>query len=810
MPQTYRVLILEDDADLAEELRLKLAQLGYTVSGVTGTGSEALALAHAQRPDVALVDIVLPGELDGIQVAARFLQMGIPVVYLTAYADDALLDRAKVTEPYGYIVKPYNERELHANLAMALFKADAERQIIERNQLYATLFSFCEAVLGADSQGRILLVNEAATHLLNQPHEALIGRDIAEVLQLKDLRTGRLVTSELLYTLETEHMLRRDGLSLHTADGETIDVAIGASRILTPEGERLGYAVLILDTTERNHMQAELYKLSTAAEQTADAVMITNPQGEIDYVNKSFEAMTGYTRKEMMGAKPSILRSGYHESTFYQAMWETILSGEPFREVFINRKKDGSIYYEEKTITPLRNATGTIIHFLSVGSDITRRLQTEERLNYLATHDVQTDLPNRVLFHDRLDQALLHTLKAGRTVGVLFLNIDRLKVINETLGHSVGDACLKEIAQRLSACLRPGDTAARFGGDEFILLLDNVASVDDVSLVTRRILDAIAAPMQLEGRELFVTASVGISLAPQDATTREDLVREAEAAMNRTKAEGKNRYQFFTPDMNARAFERLNMETALRHALDRGEFRLHYQPIVALADNQITGFEALLRWQHPELGLVMPTDFIPLLEETGVILQVGMWVLETACVQQVVWEKESGKPITMAVNVSPVQLQQDNLMLHMQAALQASQIRADRLFLEVTEGVLMKQIDKSVIMLRELAGWGVNIAIDDFGTGYSSLSYLTRLPVNTLKVDRSFVHDVPGNIHNAKVTQGIVALGHSLGMRTVGEGVETTIQEQFLRELGCGYAQGFLFGKAMPPAEGSALLAGAG
>lgn len=808
MTQTYRVLILEDDADLAENLRLKLEQFGYAVVGVVSTGNAALQLAQVQRPDVALVDIVLPGDLDGIQVAERFRQMGIPVVYLTANTDDALLERAKVTEPYGYIVKPYTERELHANLAMALFKAEADRKIVERNQLYATLFSFSEAVLGADSQGRILLVNEAATRLLNQTCEELIGSDIADVLNFKDLRSGLSVTAELLYALEKEPMLRRDGLSLNTADGEAIDVAIGFSRILTPEGERLGYAVLILDTTERNQMQTELYKLSTAVEQTADAVMITSPQGEIDYINHSFEVMTGYTRAELIGAKPSILRSGYQEAAFYQGLWETILKGEPFQDVFINRKKDGSIFYEEKTITPLRNANGTIIHFLSVGSDITRRLQTEQRLNYLATHDVQTDLPNRVLFNDRLDQALLHTLKAERTVGVLFLDIDRMKVINETLGHAVGDVCLREIAARLVRCVRPRDTVARFGGDEFAVLLDDVASVDEVSQVTRRILKAVALPMQLDGHEWVVTVSVGISLAPQDATTREDLVRDAESAMDRAKVEGKNRCQFFTPDMNARVFVRLNMESALRHALARGEFILYYQPIIALADTALSGFEALLRWQHPDFGLVMPTDFIPLLEETGLILPVGMWVLEQACMQQVAWEKVTGRPLTMAVNLSPVQLQHNDLMHKIRVAMLASGIVPQRLYLEVTEGVMMRQIEESIKILREIAAMGVNIAIDDFGTGHSSLSYLTRLPVNTLKVDRAFMHDVPDNVHNAKVAQGIVGLGHSLGLRTVGEGVETSAQENFLRELACGFAQGYLFGKPVPPAECTALLGG--
>ncbi|MBT9567241.1 MAG: EAL domain-containing protein [Thiobacillus sp.] len=796
-----RILILEDESAVAEDLRIKVELLGYRVLGIAETGMQALALAQAERPDMALVDIVLPGDMDGIQVAERFRQMGIPVLYLTAYADDALLERAKVTEPYGYVLKPYSARELQANLAMALFRAEAGQKIAERNHLYATLFSFCDAVLGTDRQGIIVLANEAATHLLGHAREELIGRALAEVMWLKDRKTDRLVTNDVMYTLEKDPLLRRDGLSLLLDDGDSVDVAIGASRILTPEGERLGYAVLIQDMTERNRMLGELYKLSTAAEQTADAVMITDPAGGIEYVNKSFETMTGYTRDEVLGKKPSILRSDYHDEAYYRDLWATVIGGETFRDVFVNRKKDGSVYFENKTITPLRNANGTIVHLLSVGSDITQRMQTEERLQHFATHDIQTDLPNRALFEDRLQQALLSAQRTGRIVAVLFLGIDRMKMINETLGRGGGDACLKEIAVRMEAALRPGDTVSRFGGDEFAILLDNLASADDIAPVTRHLLEAVSEPMQIEGRELVLTLSAGISVAPLDSNKGEDLIRSAETAMDKAKQTGTNRYQFFTSDMNARAFEQLSMESALRHALERDEYLLHYQPVFSLADGSLAGFEALLRWQHPELGLVQPSDFIPLLEETGLIEPVGLWVLKEACRQCKGWNSEFGVTASIAVNLSPLQLRRDHLVEDVMQALREVGLPPGRLCLEVTESMMMQDVERGMKIMHAIGKLGVCFSVDDFGTGYSSLSYLTRLPVNTLKVDRAFVRDVPFSVNDSKVTQSIVALGKSLGLKTIAEGVETEAQARFLREQGCQFVQGFLFGRPLPAHE---------
>lgn len=802
-----RILILEDEVNTGQALALMVEHLGHTVVGVAPTGAEALALVASCAPDLALVDIILPGEMDGVEVARALQERDIPVVFLTSHSKEEVVERAKFAEPYGFLLKPVHPRQLAAVLSVALFKAVAARASLNRNCLYATLFSFCEAVLATDDVGKIVLVNKAALKLLEANEVDLLGCRLTECFDLRDKISGERVMPTLLAGLDQEGSVRRENLSLITPAGSTVDVSVGISRSYAGDGRYIGDAVLILDMTEHNRLLSQLYKLSSAAEQTADAVMITTPEGEIEYVNRAFEQVTGYTRADLVGAQPSILRSGYHDDSFYQRLWNTVKNGETFRDVFVNRKKDGVVYYEEKTITPLRSEQGEITHFLSVGSDITQRLQTEERLLYLSTHDIQTDLPNRALLHDRLDQALAITLKAGRTLGVLLLGIDRFKVVNETLGHSAGDVCLKTLAQRIKQTLRPGDTVARFGGDVFALLLDDVATVDDIARITRHLLQVVSLPVSLPGQAVVLTASVGISSAPQDFSTREDLLRSAEAALDRAKSDSGNRYQFFTPDMNARARLRFSLEAALRGALEREEFLLYYQPIVNLSDGEIAGFEALLRWQSPEFGFMLPDSFIPLLEETGLIIPVGAWVMEQACHQQTEWEKQTGRPLTMAVNFSILQLQIPDLAHKIADCLRIGGMPAQRLYLEVTESLLMKHVERSSEILREIAALGVNIAIDDFGTGYSSLSYLTQLPVNTLKVDRAFMRDVPRNIHNVKVAQGIVALGLSLGLRTVGEGVETVEQEAFLRELNCAYAQGYLFGKPMPAAECLALIA---
>jgi diguanylate cyclase (GGDEF)-like protein/PAS domain S-box-containing protein len=560
------------------------------------------------------------------------------------------------------------------------------------------------------------------------------------------------------------------------------------------------------DVTARKRAEAQMRQLSSALEQTADTVTITDRNGLIEYVNPAFTATTGFRIDEAIGKRPSLVKSGKQGSEFYRHLWQTILRGEVFSEVFVNRNKDGALYYEEKTITPLKNAAGEITHFVATGRDITERMQTQERLQFLAHHDPLTELPNRALFLDRLKQSLARARWHERLVAVLFLDLDRFKTINDTLGHDAGDRLLQELATRLNGVLRDGDTVARFGGDEFVLLLSDIAVSSDIGMIAQKVLDTLRPPFTVGENVLHVSASLGISLYPGDGEDSATLLKNADTAMYRAKDLGRNNYQFYSAEMSARAFERLTLENSLRHALERREFMLYYQPQVDVSSGRITGVEALLRWRHPDFGLVSPSDFVPLLEDTGLIGAVGDWVIESACAQLAAWHRQGRNRLRMAVNLSTRQLNDPNLARRIEHILKNHEIDAACLELELTESALVHPGVAGIELLDSLERLGVRLAIDDFGTGYSSLGYLRRLPIRTLKIDRSFVRDIPHDADDVAITRAIVTLGQSLRLALVAEGVETEAQRDFLRTLGCEVLQGFLFSRPLPAEELEPLL----
>ncbi|MBI3803246.1 MAG: EAL domain-containing protein [Nitrospirae bacterium] len=450
--------------------------------------------------------------------------------------------------------------------------------------------------------------------------------------------------------------------------------------------------------------------------------------------------------------------------------------------------------------------------------DITDRKLSEERLQYLASHDSLTGLPNRTLFMDHLRLALMTSKRRQRLSAVLFLDLDRFKLINDTLGHGIGDLLLKAVAERLSTCLRrsdtvarlsnPNDTVARLGGDEFTLLLSDIAQAQDVPYVVQRILNLFMTPFFIEGHELFVTPSIGISLYPNDGDSAEKLLRNADTALYRAKEQGRNNYQFYLPEMNAKVSERLAMENNLRKALERDELLLHYQPQVDLNSGAIVGVEALVRWQQAESGLISPAKFIPLAEETGLILPIGEWVLRTACAQNKAWQQAGLPPMRVAVNLSGQQFQQRNLIETVRRILIETGLGAEYLELELTESILMQKLEIITSVLLELNTMGIQISVDDFGTGYSSLSYLKRFPISKLKVDRSFVSDITTDPDDAAITTAIINMAHSLKLKVVAEGVETADQLAFLKSLKCDGMQGYFFSRPLPAKEITELLAG--
>jgi diguanylate cyclase (GGDEF)-like protein len=426
------------------------------------------------------------------------------------------------------------------------------------------------------------------------------------------------------------------------------------------------------------------------------------------------------------------------------------------------------------------------------------RLHAEEVIEHQAHFDLLTDLPNRVMFQDRLTLALTHANRHRKMLAVIFVDLDRFKTIVDTLGHAIGDRLLRAVAERLSGCLEEGDTLARMGGDEFVVLLPQINRADKAVRLAHKVLEVLKPAFQFSGHELHITTSIGISLYPYDGEDADTLLKNADTALYRAKEQGRNNYQLYTPAMNARAFERLALENSLRKALERKEFLLHYQPQTDMRTGAIVGVEALLRWQHPDLGLVYPSEFIPIAEETGLIVPLGEWVLRTACVQARAWQTLGLPPFTVAVNLSARQFLQQDLVDTVARILKETGVDPRSLEIEITESIAMQNADYTIVVLRDLKEMGILIAMDDFGTGYSSLSYLKKFPIDSLKIDQSFVRDITTDLNDAAIANAIIVLAHSLKLNVVAEGVETAAQEAFLKEHRCDRLQGYLFSTPIP------------
>ncbi len=672
---------------------------------------------------------------------------------------------------------------------------------------------------------------------------------------------------------------------------------------------------------ERQRAEVELRKLSLAVEYTADSIFITGPDGRIEYVNPAFERLSGYSAREAVGKTPALVKYERNSPEYFQRMWAILLSGEVFRDTVVNKRKDGSLFYEEKTITPLAGKNGGISHFVSTGRDVTERVRAEEararlitilesttdfvatadaegrllflnragrrmlgfgdehniegmhltdcysawgaqhllrdtlptaardgvwegenslrgdpnedipisqvvlahrgengelafystiardiserkryetELRHQATHDSLTGLPNRTLLADRLDAEISRAKRQSGQFALLFLDLDNFKRVNDGLGHAAGDSMLREVAHRLQGSLRPNDTIARYGGDEFVLLIGEVGSLENVLAVICKLRACFDAPIHVGGQELYAAFSIGIALYPGDGRDAGALLRNADTAMYRAKTQGRNLYQFYAPNMNAHSQELLSLETGLRQALKRGEFEIHYQPQLALRDDRIVGCEALLRWRRPGADrLSQPAEFIPLLEESGLILPVGEWVLRNACAQWHAFQNAGMATPRIAVNLAARQFCNPDLVDMVAKVLEEEHIRPGGLELEITESTVMHDPVVAGDILAALAALGVRLAVDDFGTGYSSLAYLKRFPIDLLKIDAAFIRDLPHDANDAAITQASISLGHSLGLEVLAEGVETRAQQDFLRTAGCDFAQGFLLGRPL-------------
>jgi diguanylate cyclase (GGDEF)-like protein/PAS domain S-box-containing protein len=553
--------------------------------------------------------------------------------------------------------------------------------------------------------------------------------------------------------------------------------------------------------TERLRLSAEVFNNSQ------EGILVTDQRNRIVTVNKAFSDITGYAESEVLGQPPGMLASGRHSVEFFAQMWAALLGSGAWKGELWNRRKNGDHFAAWFSINVLRDAQGQTINFVAVFSDITGRKEAEQRIEFLAHHDALTKLPNRILMRDRFSLARASAQRGHNRIAILFIDLDNFKHINDSWGHRAGDQFLIQTVARLQREVRESDTICRQGGDEFIIMLSDVPDLEVVTRVAQHILGSLAETSYIDGHAVGISASIGIALFPDDSADFDTLLSHADAAMYEAKAGGKNGYRFFTPQMNHDAIERADLQAQLRHALDHHEFELYYQPQVCFSSDRVTGVEALIRWNHPQLGLVAPGTFIPLAEECGLIIPLGEWVLAQACAQGRAWTEAGITDLSIAVNISALQFNRSDFFDMVSRCLEHSGFAPERLELELTESVLLKEIDAAFATILQLKNKGVRLSIDDFGTGYSSLSYLKKIHVDKLKIDMSFVRDICEDQDDRAIVRAIIQLGKTLGLQVIAEGVETTEQAVLLHHDGCDEAQGYLYGRPQPVQELEALLA---
>ena len=682
----------------------------------------------------------------------------------------------------------HNEQQLHQakerlqmvldNIPQRIFWQDVEQRFVGGNRAFV-------ADTGRASQDEII----GCTVADFQPTELAekYSRQGAEVIQTGQARIGY-----------EEQFVR--------PDGSRAWVRTSKIPLFDPEGHVVGLLGSYEDITAHKQFESALRLRNRALEASVHAIAITDchQDNNVVYVNPAFEAMTGYRADEVMGRNMRLLQRGDRDQPELQHLREAVAARRTDQVLLRNYRRDGTMFWNELRIAPVVGEDAEVTHFVGILQDVTQTKRYQGQLERQAMHDMLTDLPNRALLLDRLRQAVQHARRLDSCVTVVLADLDDFKSVNDSMGHDAGDRLLKMAAERLGRCVRESDTVARLSSDEFVLLLSGAAPASHAEM--QRILDAVSQPLELDGRELYVTASLGSSVYPDDGEDADELLQKANTAMYRSKGLGRNMFHAYSAQMSLQHRHKLELLAALRRAVDHQELLLHYQPRVDLGTGRIVGVEALVRWQHPQRGMVSPAEFIPLAEESGLIEPIGSWVLRAACAQARRWHDMGIAPLHMAVNLSARQFRHKGLALEVAAVLESTGLDNGLLELELTESALMNDPQSAARIMRELKAIGVLLSIDDFGTGYSSLSYLQRFPVDNLKIDRSFVRDLPGSSDDAAIARTVIGLGQSLGMRVVAEGVENREQAAFLREQGCHEMQGFYFSRPLSACACQALL----
>ncbi|HJW04433.1 MAG TPA: EAL domain-containing protein [Azospira sp.] len=683
----------------------------------------------------------------------------------------------------------------------ALRSADAQLQ--EHVQFMHTLIEAIPSPLFyKDAEGRYVGCNEAFLAFIGKERHEFMGKSVYD-LSPPDLAARYAAADQALF----DHPGKQT-YEAHVcyADGVYHDVIFNKATFLDTKGQVAGLVGVMVDISERKRQEEELRLAAKVFDTSNEAFLVTDADNNIRSVNRAFTETTGYTAAEVIGHNPRLLSSGHHDAAFYRSMWQALNAQGYWQGEIYDRRKSGEIYPKWTRINVVKDDQGRITNHVAVFSDISDRKALEDRLQFLAQHDHLTGLPNRNLLRLHLEQAIEVAQDEGTQVALLLLDLDHFKTVNDSLGHHAGDMLLRAVVKRLKGLLRESSTLSRQGGDEFLIVLPQVRGLSQVSRTAERLLASLVEPFEVEGHSLSISGSIGLSLSPDDGSDFDTLLKKADTALVHAKQSGRNAYRFFTEAMNISSLERLTLQQQLHQALERNELLLHYQPQMDLATGKVVGVEALLRWNSPELGLVPPGRFIPLAEETGLIVPIGAWVLQEACRQARAWLDAGLPPLTMAVNLSALQFHRSDLRQTVADALTAANLPPAALELELTESILIQDAEATLATLKAMNAMGVLLSIDDFGTGYSSLAYLKRFTVDKLKIDQSFVRDLNTHADSAAIVRAIVQMAASLKLKTIAEGVETEAQAGSLRALGCDEVQGYLYSRPVPAAQCLAYL----
>jgi diguanylate cyclase (GGDEF)-like protein/PAS domain S-box-containing protein len=853
----YRVLGQRKDGSIFPILlnNTSFRDAGGAVAGSFGFVTDLSSLVEAQQA-VAASERELQGILDHMQdtyyrtdTEGRLLRASRSVQRLLGYAPEEVLGRPladlyfdpherqdflqRLTAGAGAL-SGYESRLRHKDghevwvLTNAQYVRDGEGRIVgvegttrdhtehrhmvdalrhSEARLIGLIEALPDAVFLKDGEGRWQIVNKAGLRLFHLIGAAWQGKDSQQIAAMRPDLTVEMgecrISDQAAWqaramTRSEERILDENGQERHW---EFVKLPI-----FNADGSRRSLVVVARDLTEQRRVEENLRLAAQVFENSGEAIMIMDAHSRVVSVNRAFSEMTGYLPAEVHGRTPAMLTSDLHDAEFYQRLWHGLRETGYWQGEIWNRRRNGEVYPEWLGISTLRAPGGAVTHYVAISSDISERKAAEARIEFLAHHDPLTDLPNRLLLRDRLERAIAQGERGGTRVALLFIDLDRFKTVNDSLGHPVGDRLLREAARRLRNCVREMDTVSRQGGDEFLIVLTELNDSDAVTRVAEHILTTMSVPFSLDGHDVAISCSVGVAVYPEDGRDFDELLKKSDIAMYHAKEAGRNAFRYYTERMNIDALERLDLQNRLRRWLEHGEFLLHYQPVIELATGRIVGAEALVRWNSRDGGLVMPGRFISVAEECGLIVPLGDWVLHEACRQLRRWHDAGHRRLYMAVNLSAIQFRRGSVEESVIRALRDSGADPGALELELTESILLQGAEHVLASVRQLKSLGVKLSIDDFGTGYSSLAYLKRFAADKLKIDQSFVRGLPADADNAAIVRAIVQMAKSLNLRVLAEGVESEQAADNLRLLECDYVQGYHFGRPVSAEEFGALI----